>query len=127
MYGLPLDFDPQKIVGRYLAKVSFGKGSVHLEFERNLTIGKSDLLSIVIIGRYSYVISGEAFEGIAAEPLTGVKLVMLLNGDVMTAKVIGRGGLVVEFGPNDRLHLMEDDTGFESYTMYFPGEDAIVV
>lgn len=127
MHGLPSDFDPQTIVGRYLAKISFGKGSVHLNLERALTIGKSDLLSIVIVGHYSYVISGETFEGNGAEPLSGVKLVALLNNDVTEASVIGRGDILIEFGVNNRLHVMEDDSGFESYTMYFPGEQEIVV
>lgn len=127
MYGLPPDFDPQTLVGRYLAKVGYGKGSLHLELERNLTIGKADLLSIVIVGQYSYVISGKKYEGNAAEPLSGTHLVSLLNEDVTEASVIGRGDLLMEFGRNNQLHLIEDDSGYESYTMYFPGEQEIVV
>ena len=127
MYGLPSDFNPQTIVGRYLAKISFGKGSMHLDLERNLAMGKSDLLSLVIVGRYSYVISGEAYEGNGAEPSSGVKLVALLNKDVTEANVIGRGDLLIGFGLDNRLHVREDDSGFESYTMYFPGEQEIVV
>lgn len=127
MYGLPSDFDPQTIVGRYLAKVSFGKGSLHLDLERNLTIGKTDLLSIVIVGRYSYVISGEKFEGNAAEPLSGVQLVSFLNNDVTETSVIGRGDLLIKFGHDKQLHVIEDDSGYESYTLYFPGEQEIVV
>lgn len=127
MYGLPSDFDPQTIVGRYIARVSFGKGSLHLDLERNLAIGKSDLLTIVIVGHYSYVVSGEAFEGAGSEPLSGVKLVLLLNKDVTEASVIGCGDLLIDFGLDNRLHIREDDSGFESYTMYFPDEHEIVV
>lgn len=90
-------------------------------------MGKSDLLSLVIVGRYSYVLSGEAYEGSGAEPSSGVKLVVLLNKDVTEANVIGRGDLLIGFGLDNRLHVREDDSGFESYTMYFPGEQEIVV
>ena len=42
MYGLPQDFDPGVIVGRYLAKISFGRGSLHLELSRVAAIGESN-------------------------------------------------------------------------------------
>lgn len=127
MYGLPLDFDPHVIVGRYLAKISFGRGSLHLDFDRVLAIEKSDLLSIVIVGYYSYAIADKTFEGNASEPFSGVNLVALLNNDITEAKIIGRGDFLIGFGLGNWLHIKEDDSNFESYTIHLPGEQEIVV
>lgn len=127
MYGLPLDFDPQVMVGRYLAKIAFGRGSLHLDLDRVSSIGKSDLLRIVITGHYSFVIAGVAFEGNASEPISGVQLVTLLNNDVTESKGIGNGDLLIGFGHDNQLHIKEDDSGFESYAIYLPGEQEIIV
>lgn len=98
-----------------------------MDFDRVLTSGKSDLLSIVIVGHYSYVIEDKMFEGNASEPLSGVNLVVLLNNDVTEARTIGRGDLLIGFGRGNRLYIKEDNSNFESYTIHFPGEQEMVV
>ena len=126
MYRMPTDFDPGVLTAKYLAKLSFGQSTVHLELARAAGPGQSDLVSVVIFGRYIYEIAGATYEANASQPSSGTKLVALLNQDVSGAKVINGSDLSIEFGSGNRV-LVKEDPRFESYAIYLPGQAEIVV
>jgi hypothetical protein len=127
MYGLPAGFDPTVMAGTFLTKVGFGKASLHLDLSRPEGHGRSGCASFVVVGRYSYSVAGESFDGDASQPLSGTRLVMLLNNDVTEVKVLGRGDLLIGLGPGNQIHFIDDDSGYESYAIYIPGEKEIIV
>ncbi|HKA40674.1 MAG TPA: hypothetical protein VKF40_01670 [Burkholderiales bacterium] len=128
MYGLPPEFDPTILVGRFLSSVSFGAGSVSLNFDQPKGPGESNRISISVVGSYtSTTVDGVKVEGTAANPLSGTFLLRLLNLDVTSAEKMGRGDLLLRFGDAQDIRLIEDETGFECYTICVPGEQPFVV
>ena len=129
MYDLPDDFKPEIFEGGCLEKISFGVGTIHLEFELNprLTPGSSKLASIVSL---SYVklrlqdgeckIAVRAYADIA-------KLGLLLNESVTKASKVGRRTIQIYFGEDRMIEFEEDGIEFESYQIYIPGADEIYV
>jgi len=123
MYDLPDNFNPAIFKGGYLEKISFGVGTIHLDFELNpmLISGNSKPASIVSLSHVKlrlqdveYRIAVGAYEDIA-------KLGLLLNESVTKATLVGRRKVILNFDEDRAIELEDDGSGFESYEIYFPG------
>lgn len=129
MYDLPEDFDPAIFSGGCLVKISFGVGTIHLDLELNprSTPGHSKPASIVSLSYIKlrlqddeYKIAVGAYDDIA-------KLGLLLNERVTGASKVGQRTVRIWFNEDRMIELEEDGIQFESYHMYLPGSDLIVV
>ncbi|UCV04948.1 hypothetical protein [Dechloromonas denitrificans] len=129
MYDLPENFDPAIFVGGHLEKISFGVGTIHLDFElnTNLTPGKSKPASIVALSYVKLQLQG-CEEKIAVGAYADIgKLGLLLNESVTSASLVGRRTVRLYFGEDRIIELEEDGIEFESYHLYVPGYDLIYV
>ena len=123
MYDLPDDFNPAVFVGGHHEMISFGVGTIHLEFELNPnpTPGNGIHASIVSQGHITlYLPEGKSHVEVGAYASIS-KLGVLLNESVTKASVTGRQSIRIEFGNDVAVELDDDGDGFESYAIYLPG------
>ena len=127
MYDLPPDFDFGLFADRYLFAVTFGASNVRLCLDKSSGPGIPESISVLVVGIFDLVIDGEKTHARAEDPSSGTPVVKLLDQCVTVAERVGKGGLRLRFGPQDEILLIVDDTGFEGYTIFVPGEDPYVV
>jgi len=123
MLDLPDNFDPVVFVGGHLSRVSFGVGTIHLDFElsSNPSPGNSIHASIVSQANMSLYLPEGRYDVRVGAYANIAKLGVLLNESVTKASVTGRQSIRIEFGTNVAVELDDAGDGFESYAIYLPG------
>jgi len=129
MYDLPEDFNLALLEGGCLVKISFGVGTIHLDFELNpkLTPGNSKPASIISLSYIKLRLRDDEYKIAVGAYADIAKLGLLLNECVTTASIVGRRTIKIGFGKDREIELEEDGVEFESYQIYFPGFDLIYV
>jgi len=117
MYGLPEDFDCNRLVGLELGNVAFSANTVTLMFEKNVAI------NLEISYRYSLGAGEHEFEERVAPAASA--LMQLANRRVIGASVHRRGDLRLEL-EGGLLFTCLDDPHYESYSIFF-GDERIIV
>ena len=129
MYDLPDNFDPAILVGGCLVKISFGVGTIHLDFELNPapTPGNSQPASIVSLSYIKLRLQDSDYKIAVGAYADIAKLGLLLNNSITKASIVGKRIIKINFGEDCAIELEEDGIEFESYHIYLPGLDLIYV
>lgn len=129
MYELPKDFDPTVFVGACLELISFGVGSIHLQFNLRRGAGPGERQEATIVV-YSGV--GLMQGTVKTDILVGAypdvaKLGDLLNLDVVAASASNGQTLRMQFEGGRELTFSADGSGYECYSIYLHGVEEINV
>jgi len=129
MYELTTDFDEQVFMGRYLSSLNIGAFSTSLIFAHpQSAAGTEDTITVSIQGDVIFSVAGHEHFGRAEDPASLAAMVPLLMKEVRGVRRVGKSSLLINFGGNDHLTLAaEDSADFESYVIYIPGRDILVV
>jgi len=129
MYDLPESFDPSVFVGACLEMISFGVGSIHLNFNLQSGAGPGERKEAAVVS-YSGIaldLGGESIPIEIGAYADIARLGELLNQDVVGAVLVGPQGFRLMFERGASLLLSGDESGFESYAIYLPGQREIDV
>ena len=129
MYDLPDNFNPEIFEGGCLEKISFGVGTIHLDFELNprLIPGSSKPASIVSLSYVKLRLQDGEYKIAVGAYADIAKLGLLLNESVTKAAKVGNRTIKIYFGEDRAIELDEDGIEFESYHIYIPGVEQIYV
>jgi hypothetical protein len=122
MYDLPDNFNPVVFEGGCLEKISFGVGTIHLDFELNpmLTPGNSKPASIVSLSYVKLRLQDVEYKIAVGEYADIAKLGLLLNESVTKATLLGRRKIILNFGEDRAIELEEDGSGLNAMKFIFP-------
>lgn len=130
MYALPDDFDVHLLAGCYLEMVCFGPRLTKLDFARPQSIPgeKSYKVSFCIESILEYDFNGVAGHRDFSAPESCAPLVGALLQDVAAVSRCGDAGIEISFGESGWIRIDADsEAEFESYSVYLPSGDVIVV
>jgi hypothetical protein len=121
MYGLPKDFDGNRLVGCSLTQICFGKFQMQLHFDRNVTISVESTLL------YRDPAAQQAKKiGIPDLPRVQCEVLNLLHRKIMKAFGDPGGTLTMDFGDGYVLQCLDDQPGYEAYQLNIGNETIIV-
>ncbi len=129
MHDLPESFDPRVFVGACLEMISFGVGSIHLNFNLQSGAGPGECKGAAVVS-YSGVVldvGGESTQIEIGAYADISRLGDFLNQDVVGAVLVGPQALRLMFEGGASLLLSDDESGYESYAIYLPGQNEIDV
>lgn len=100
MFDLPDNFDPAILVGGCLEKISFGVGTIHLDFELNPTPtpGNSKPASIVSLSYIKLRLQDSEYKIAVGAYGDIAKLGLLLNNSITKALIVGKRTIKINFG-----------------------------
>lgn len=119
--------DRTDFIGRYLAEVGFGVGTISLRLASSGQPGASSMAVIVISGQLSVTINGSNCIGDAPAPELAVVISKLLNESITEVNVDEMSCVCIVFGADRCMKICPDPNGFESATISIPGKDVLVV
>ena len=118
MYGLPKDFDTSIFLGKTIQAISFSANTIDFMFD--------DALSITATGSFSHHIPGQNSDEVESIPVKNSKLMQLTEKSVVSAKVEGRGNLVLQFNDGQILRCIDDTPRYESYSITYHSKETFV-
>lgn len=125
MFKLPPDFERSDFVGKYLAEIGVGIGTVSLNF-RKLGLSGLDAISCVTMhGDFSCCIEGVEHWGRASDPGTATELTIFLNLDVTDFMADDCFAFRIRFGQAGEIRVPQDSEEFESFEILIPGKAEI--
>ena len=121
MYGLPKDFDGNRLVGRFLEQICYGVAQIQLRFDEALTVAVES----------SFLYQDPAAPqpkriDIPGEPAIQSDLLHLLHHTIVKAYGDDKGTLTMEFDTGHILQCLEHEGPYESYQINF-GNQLIIV
>lgn len=119
MYDLPKDLDFQEWIGKRLDLVSFGKYTIHFNFDGNL--------KITIESLFSYQRAGMA-SAPAPIKVTVARsdLMRLLGHTIRNVSDEGENTLKIEFDNGDTLRFYDPHEPYEAYLIEYAGRLIVV-
>ena len=118
MYGLPADFDASHFIGSELQQVSFTVNTVHLTFDKDI--------SITLESSFSFQLDKNS-EIIKQVPPVQVSAVMSLVGrQICAASATRDGTLALEFTGGGVFTCIDDSKEYESYRICLYDKEIIV-
>ena|SRR6266851_6360151 len=118
MYGLPVDFNSEFLVGRVLEQVCFNENQISLRFDADV--------GITIEGAYAYQDTPLAEDAPTMHaPASSSRLMQLLGHSVSRAEGTPEGTLSLFFENGHALRCF-DTPGYESYQIRL-GDRVIIV
>jgi hypothetical protein len=129
MYDLAPDFNEKILIGRFLESIHIGASTTSLLFSLPQSFpGTANTITLAIHGAIEFSTADQQFSGKGEDPSSVTALVSLLLKDVTDVKRIGTASLQIMFNGGGQITLAADESpDLESYTIYIPGEVAIVV
>jgi hypothetical protein len=130
MYALPDDFDTHVLTGCYLEMVCFGPRITKLDFARPQTSPgeKPYKVSFCVESSLTYFLNGISGYRDFSSPQSCAPLVGVLLQDVTALTRWGGAGIEISFGEAGTITIDADsDAEFESYSVYLPSGDVLVV
>ena len=114
MYGLPAEFDTNRLCHRTLEMVCFNLNQVYFHFSGGLTI--------VIEGQFGQKLSNESDEQLMEPPVQKSELMQLLEHSIVDASIESAGTLKLSFDHGHVLKCYDSNPNFESYRIELDGE-----
>lgn len=129
MYELPSNFDFDVLNGCYLEMVSFGPSLTKLEFARPQNVpGEAYNVVFCVESKLSFSRNGVSGSRIFSDPDSCAPLISFLLSDVVNVSKIGVAGLRIDFEGNDYIEIeVDDESEFESYSIFLDNGDIVVV
>lgn len=119
--------DHTDFVGRYLAEIGLGVGTISLRLATSGGPGASSAVVVVISGEFSLTIDGHDYSGRAPAPELAMAVSTLLNESITEVTIDERSRARFTFGPNRFIEIHPDPSGFESATINIPGKNTFVI
>lgn len=130
MYTLPEDFSVDFLAGCYLEMVSFGRYITKLDFVRAEAMPGEQIYKVTfcVESTLRYNLNGISGYRDFSAPETCGPLVGALLRDVTDVLRCGDAGIEIRLDGAGTITIEADKTAeFESYSIYLPSGDAIVV
>jgi hypothetical protein len=118
MYGLPKDFNAERLVGRTLEMICFNENQIYFHFDEKLTIQVESSLG------YQQLPTQEP--EIIEVPALQSSLMQLLGHSTTNAFGDNKGTLTLEFEDGQILQCLDDTPMYESYHI-IQGDHRIIV
>ena len=118
MYGLPSNFDASIFVEHELEQICFSATNVTLHF--------GDGVSISVLSAVAYSLSSTDPRQVESVPVSYSGLMRLIGKRVLSAESEVDGHVILRFSGGAELHLRDDSTNYESYSIRVGNREIIV-
>lgn len=126
MFKLPSDFEKNDFVGKFLAEIGLGIGTISLNFRKASQLGPDSESFVTLHADFSCCVVGAEQSCLASEPVTASVLTAFLNADVTDFTVDDRFAFRICFGQLGEVRGPQHPDGFESFAILIPGKAEIV-
>jgi hypothetical protein len=118
MYGLPTGFATSRLLGCTLELVSFSENTVHLSFDKDV--------SITIESCFTHSLESDSSGERTRLPVRESRLMELLGKSIASAHASAEGTLTLLFTNGQSLACFDDTPEYEAYRIKLGDEEIIV-
>ena len=118
--------DRVDFVGRYLAEIGLGAGTISLRLANLGRPGATSMVLVVISAPVVLHVGGTRSE-LAPTPESVSALSPLLNEDITDVQLDGNSRIHIEFGPGRFIEICSDPNGLETASVSVPGKEGLVI
>lgn len=116
----------EDLVGRYVAEIGLGAGTVSLRLAGLGRPGTASTALVVISASAVLHMTNQDHE-LAPTPASVTALAPLLNEDVTDAQIDADSRVCIYFGADRFIEICRDANGLESASINVPGRDGLVI